>query len=198
MTTGSLDRRLIYLLGGSLVLILVLRLTVLNDNSTPVVTAAAESIPQAEQRLDQLRRIAATVPAKEALRKQAASELATREKGLIPGDTEAQAKAQLLELTTSIARSNQIETHGMEESHDKPLSADYGEISVTVSFGCGIENLVNFLAALANQPQILATNEIRVAAGNDRKKKNVQVRLSVSGLVPRKLLPTEKKGLAAF
>jgi len=85
----------------------------------------------------------------------------------------------------------------MDEYHAKVLTPDYGELSVTVSFNCGIEQLVNMLAALANQPQILATNEIRVAGGND-KKKNIQVRLAVSSLVPRKLLPAEKKGIAGF
>jgi hypothetical protein len=35
-----------------------------------------------------------------------------------------------------------------------------------------------------------------VAGGND-KKKNVQVRLSLSGVVPKKLVP-EKKGVATF
>ena len=197
MTTGTLDRRLVFLLAGSLAVALVLRFGVYSDSSAPVV-AVSETIPQAEQRLDQLRRIAATVDGKESVKKQADAELAVREKGLIQADTESQARAQLLELITNIARSNGIETHGMDEFHDKAVSGDYGEISVTVSFNCGIEQLVNFLAALSNQPQILATNEIRVAGGHD-KKKNVQVRLSVSGLVPRKLLPAEnKKGLASF
>jgi len=55
---------------------------------------------------------------------------------------------------------------------------------------------VNFLAGLANEPQILATNEINVSGGND-KNKNVQVRLSLSGVVPKKLAP-ERKGALAF
>lgn len=197
MTTGTLDKRLVFLFGGSVVLMLVLRFGVYSDRTAPVVVAAAESIPQAEQRLDQLRRIAATVDVKEALKKQADAELAVREKGLIQADTEAQARAQLLELITNTARANGIETRGMDEYHDKALTGDYAEIAVTVSFTCGIEQLVNFLAALSNQPQILATNEIRVTGGND-KKKNIQVRLSVAGLAPRKLLPADKKGLAAF
>ena len=198
MTTGSLDRRLVYLLAGSAAIALLLRFTVLSDSPAPVVAAAAESIPQAEQRLDQLRKIDATVEGKEALRKQAADEVASREKGLIQADTEAQARAQLLELVTNTARSNGIETRGMDEYRSKVLTPDYGEISVTVSFNCAVEQLVNFMAALANQPQILATNEVRIADGRDRKKKFIQVRLSVSGLVQRKLLPAEKKGMAAF
>jgi hypothetical protein len=197
MTTGTLDRRLVFLLVGSLVVTLVLRFGVYSDTAAPVV-AASETIPQAEQRLEALRRVEATVPGKETVKKQADAELAVREKGLIQADTEAQARAQLLGLITNIAQSNGIETRGMDDSRDKPVSNDYGEISVTVSFNCAIEQLVNFMAALSNQPQILATNEIRMAGGND-KKKNIQVRLSVSGLVPRKLLPQDgKKGLAAF
>jgi len=198
MTTGTLDRRMVFLFTGSVALMLVLRFGVYsNRTTTGVVVAASESIPQAEQRLDQLRRIAATVDTKEALKKQADADLAVREKGLIQADTEAQARAQLLELITNIAHTNGFETHGMDEVHDKTLTGDYAEIAVTVSFTCGIEQLVNFLAALSNQPQILATEEMRVTGGND-KKKNIQVRLSVAGLAPRKLLPADKKGLAAF
>jgi hypothetical protein len=197
MTTGSFDRRLVYLGAGSLVLLLIVRFGFLGDSAAPAVVGTSETIPQAEQRLDQLRRIAATVPGKEAVKKQADAELAAREQGLIHADTEPQARAQLAQLITDLAHSNGIETHGQEDSHDKVLSNDYGEVSVTVSFTCAIEQLVNYLAALSSQPQILATNEIRVTGGHD-KKKNIQVRLSVSGLVSRKLLPTEKKGLAAF
>lgn len=197
MTTGTLDKRLVYLLAASVVVMLVLRFGVLSDSTAPVVVAASESVPQAEQRLEQLKRIGATVSGKETVKKQVDGELAEREKGLIHADTEAQARAQILELTTNIAHSNGIETHGMDENRTRVLTPDYGEISVTVSFTCGIEKLVNFMAAMANQPQILATSEMRVAGGTD-KNKNVQVRLTVSGLVPRKLLPAEKKGLAAF
>ncbi len=197
MTTGSFDRRLVYLAAGSIALLLIVRFGFLDDTAAPAVVATSETIPQAEQRLDQLRRIAATVPGKEAVKKQADAELAAREQGLIHADTEPQARAQLAQLITDLAHSNGIETKGQEDSHDKVLSNDYGEVSVTVSFTCAIEQLVNYLAALSSQPQILATNEIRVTGGHD-KKKNIQVRLSVSGLVARKLLPTEKKGLAAF
>lgn len=198
MTVGTLDKRTVYLLAGSLALIVILRMALVSDSgSAPAVVGAAETVPQAEQRLDQLRRIKATVPGKEAIKKQADAELALREKGLIQADTDVQARAQLVQLVTDIAHANKIETHGMEDSRNKVISPDYGEITVTVSFTCAIEDLVNMLAALSNQPQILATNEIRISGGHD-KKKNIQVRLSVSGLVAKKLLPAEKKGLAGF
>jgi len=196
VTVGTLDKRLVFVLVGALALMAVLRFGVYGDSS-PKVVAAVESIPQAEQRLEQLRRIAATVDGRKAVKKQVDADLAAREKGLIVADTEPQARAQILGLVSDIARSNGIETRGMEEFRNRVLTPDYGEISVTVSFTCTIEKLVNFLAALANQPQILATNEIRVTGNND-KKKNIQVRMSVSGLVARKLLPSEKKAMASF
>ena len=62
---------------------------------------------------------------------------------------------------------------------------------MTVPFTCAIEQLVNFLAALANESAILATSEIHISGGSD-KKKNLQVRLSLSGVVPRKLVPVRK------
>ena len=92
---------------------------------------------------------------------------------------------------------NGIDVRGAEEvNRVKQLANDYGEVAVTVTFACRIEQLVNFLAALANQPQILATNEINISSGTD-KNKNVQVRLGLSGVVPKKLVP-EKKGVAVF
>ena len=191
MTIGTLDRRLVFLLLGSVVLILILRLGVYRDRAEPVV-AAVDSIPVAERRLEKLRDGASTIPGKAEVLKLVRAEAEAHEKGMLKADTMAQAQAQLLSLTQAVAKANGIDTRGGEEFRNKILSDDYGEVSVAVTFTCGIEQLVNLLAALGNQPEILATNEIHVNGGND-KKKNVQVRLSVSALVSRKLLP-EKKG----
>jgi hypothetical protein len=49
---------------------------------------------------------------------------------------------------------------------------------------------------LANRPELIATSDIRVALANP-KEKTVVVRLGLSGVVPRKLVP-EKKGPAAL
>ena len=73
------------------------------------------------------------------------------------------------------------------------MGTDYGVVSVTETFTCGIEQLVNFLADVSNEPAILAINDINITGGND-KKKNVQVRLSLSGVVLRKLVPVKKAG----
>jgi len=196
MTAGTLDRKtLLMALVAVVLLILVVRYRVLGDAQAQVV-APAESIPMAEQRLQRVRQLAAMVPGKEAVLKQAAAELASREKGLLTADTAEQAKAQLLDVIHRVAEANGIDARGLEQSSVKQLANDYGEVSVGVTFTCGIEQLVNFLAAIANEPQILATNEINVSGGND-KKKNVLVRLGLSGAVPKRLVPA-RKGLGTF
>jgi hypothetical protein len=187
---GSLDRRLVWLLGFLTVLVL-LRYTVWSDRP-PQVVAAAESVPMAEKRLARLRELAATVPGKTEVLKHATNDLALREKGLIQADTSAQAQAHLLETIHRIAAASGFDARGMDQSTEaKPLGNDYGVVSVTETFTCGIDQLVNFLAALSSEPEILATNDIHINGGSD-KKKNIQVRLSLSGVVPRKLVPVKK------
>ena len=195
MTVGTLDRRTILVLAGGLALVLLARMWV-NRGSEATVDQPMDSIPKAEKRLQQLREKVATIPGKETVLKQVQADLEAREKGIIKVDSAAQAQAQLLDTIRHIANAEGIDARGAEELRVKALTADYGEVSVAVTFTCRIEQLVNFLAALANDPQMLATNELHVSQGNP-KEKTVQVRLSVSGVVPKKLVP-EKKGLAAF
>jgi type II secretion system (T2SS) protein M len=195
MNFGKLGRWKAAILAVGPVLIL-LRLGVFQSSDTNVV-APSESIPVAELRLDHLRKLAATVPGKEAVLQQATAELNAREAGVLKADTAAQIQAQLLDTIRQAATANGIDARGAEELRVQPLAKDYGEVSVVETFTCGIEQLVNLLADLANRPQIMATNEITITGGND-KKKNVQVRLSLSGVVSKNLVPQPKKGLASF
>jgi hypothetical protein len=193
---GTLDRKKLAILAGGMLLLILRLVSIYRDNSAPVV-AASESIPVAERRLERMRQLAATVPGKETVLKQAVAELNTREAGVLKADTAAQAGAQLLDVIRRVAVADGIDARGAEEvNRVKPLANDYGEVSVTVTFTCRIEQLVNFLAGLADEPEILATNDINIVATND-KNKNVQVRLSLSGVVPKKLVP-EKKGVTTF
>ena len=74
----------------------------------------------------------------------------------------------------------------------RPLGTDYGEAMVFVRFSCRIEQLVNLLAQLANEPEMLATNQIQIT-GSTAKEKMLQVRLGLSGVVSKKIA-LEKRG----
>jgi Tfp pilus assembly protein PilO len=195
MTTGTLDRRTLLVLAAGVALVLVLRFGVMTDKA-PEAVAAYDSVPLAEKRLAKLRETAATVPGKEKISKQVGAELAQREKGMIQADTVAQAQAQLLEIVRRVGKDDGIDVRGAEEMKVRPLADDYGEVVVTVSFSCRIEQFINFMSDLAARPELIATSDIRVAAANP-KEKTVLVRLALSGVAPRKLVP-RKKGPAAL
>jgi hypothetical protein len=190
-----MNRRALYLAMLALLAMVVVKYAFLGDSGTAVVAAQEDSIPAAERRLESLRKAAAAVPAEQELFKKAAAELSQREVGLLKADTDQQAQVALLDLVQNIARVNQVSIAGSQGFSEKPMNDDYGEVSVAVAFTCGMEQLVNLLAAIGNQPEILATNEIHISGGD--KNKNVQVRMVVSAAVPRKLLP-EKKGAGVF
>ena len=102
MSFGTLDRKTAILWISGVAVILIFRFFVLADRS-PAVVAASESAPMAEKRLERLRQIAATVPGKEALMKQASGELESREKGMLKAETGAQAQAQCRNFSTELA-----------------------------------------------------------------------------------------------
>ena len=193
MNVGTVERKHVAILLGALLLMIAVKYGVYGGGQT-TAAAPAESIPVVEKRLEIVRQKAAIVPGRETVLKQVSAELASREKGVLQAETAAQAEAQLMEIIHRIGAANGFDVRGAEELREaKPLGSDYGEVSVTESFTCQIDQFVNFLAQLANEPEILATNSIHINGMND-KKKSIQVRLSLSGVVLRKLVPIKKAG----
>lgn len=193
MSMSERDQRALKLLGGALTLASVLYFWP-DGSANPGAAAAASGTAVLEKQLQRHRDQLMQVPDKQALLKQAQADLAVREQGLITADTAAQAQAQLFQILRRIGRAQNppLEIRANEIGSARPLGDAYGEVSVTVSFECGVEQLVNLLADLGAQPEALATNEVHVGQAN-APQKIIPVRLTVAGLVPRKLIP-EKKG----
>ena len=163
------------------------------ESPVPAAAAPVQSVDQAEKRLARLREIAVTVPGKEEVLKVASAELADREKGLILADTAAQAQAQLLQMLRRLAAAvtPPIEVRSNEIGPVGPFGDAYGSVTVSLQMECRIEQLVNLLAAIATQPELISTNDLRVTSSSP-KDKGVGARITVTGLVPRKLLPEKK------
>ncbi len=159
----------------------------------PTVVGAVEDIPSSERRLARLRQIVAAVPGREQALGQANSELAARERGLIQADTAAQAQAQMLQILVRLGRkeSPPIDMRNTEIGQVKPLGQNYGEVTVAANFETGIEQLLNLLASITSQKELLATTDLRVGTAHP-KAKTVPVRLTVSGVVRRNLIPDKK------
>lgn len=197
MTLQKRDKRALWILAGTAVAVLILHFSLAEDNG-PKVVAPSATVSVAEKRLARLRQLVANLPAKEQAMKAVSSQMVQREKGLIQAETAAQAQAQLLQIVRRIANAQApaVEIRTVEMGQIGPLGQDYAEVSVPVTFDCRIEQLLNLLADLTAQPEALATGEIKISAAN-AKEKAMTVRLTVSGVTLRRLLP-EKKGLASF
>ena len=164
-------------------------------SSSPAIVLPADSAGLAEKRLARLRDTAATVPQKEDILKSVTADLAKREAGLFQADTAAQAQALVLQILERLCASQQIPVKQPELLGIAPLGDAYGEAMVAVQIECQIEKLINLLADIAAQPQLLTTTDIQIQAADPRQK-TVNVRLGVAGVTPRKLVPdkSQKKG----
>ena len=189
------DRRSLALLVPAILIVLVLRFTVLDDTA-PAPAAGAADIGMAQQRAARLRQIIATTPARDAIFKQTALDLTDRERGILQADTAAQAQAGLLEIARRVAKLEQIDVRGGDFGAPKPFG-DYALVYATITFECHIEQLVNFLADLQKQPELVVPSEERITSSAQPKLKTLNVRMLLAGVVPKKLVP-EKKGLGAF
>jgi len=191
------DKRALALLAGALVLALIYWVATREpSSSTPTAVAAADTPERAERRLQNLRTALATVDGKEALLKQASAELADREKGLLSGETANQAQAQLLQIVRRVASAQAppIEIGQSEFGPPRSYGDAYGAVSVTLSMTCRTDELVNLLAGLTQQPEIISADDVHLSLAN-AKSKSIPIRLTVSGLVPRKLIPERKPAL---
>jgi hypothetical protein len=193
------DKRALVVLGVVLVLVLIYWIaTSSSSSSSAKVVAPVESIARDEKRIATLRTSMATLDGKEAVLKQVSAELTEREKGLIPGDTAEQAQAQLLQIMRRLAKAQSppLDIRQTELGQPRSFGDAYARVTVSATIDCRIDELLNLLAALTAQSELIATDEIRCGAANP-KSKAMPVRLTVSGLVPRRLVP-EKKGLPAL
>ena len=198
MTLQRRDRRALQILAGVLPLALLYWLATRTPATTTSVAAPVESLDRSERKLSNLRTSLATVNGKEAQLKQVSAELSDREKGLIPGDTANQAQAQLVQIIRRVTKEQvpPIDIRQIELGQPRSYGDAYGLVTVSVSMDCRPDEIVNLLATLTQQPEMIATDEIRFGAAN-AKSKSMSTRMTISGVVPRRLIP-EKKGLSPF
>jgi hypothetical protein len=84
----------------------------------------------------------------------------------------------------------------VELGRPSSFGSAYGQVTVSLTLTCRIDELVNFLAALSARPELTATEEIRFGTSHP-KQKTMPVRLTIAGLVAKRLVP-ERKGVQEF
>ena len=189
------EKRSLQVLAGAVVVAGAIWIFTGPSNPTKVV-AAVDTVEHAEKRLELVRQAAATVQGKEQTLGQLTDELGRREKGLIIADTAPQAQAQLVQIIKRVAKNEGLDIRQVDLGRPALFAEAYGEVAVAVTVDAHIEQLVNLMADLTAEPEIVATSDMRVSNTNP-KLKTMAVRLTVSGIIPKKLVP-EKKGMLAF
>ncbi len=188
MNLTERDRRALIALVFALIVGAVIAYWPAGEANAPAADTAL-SINIARNQLERARVVAARLPVAIDERKQSQAALAVWEKRLIPGDTAAQASAQLLTVFRRVARaqSGAIEMRNSDLGQVS-LAGDYSEVAVAVAFDCQIEALLNLLADLTAQPELLAWRDLRINSA-DQKTKRLNVAMVVLARGPRRLLP---------
>ena len=138
---------------------------------------AVQNVELTEKRVARVRRLAAAAPARQEILKTVSDELVKREKGLILAETAPQAQAQLLQVVRRVAQAQQpaLVFKGTEFAAPRPLGQSYGEVVMTVSMDAGIEQVINFLADIGNQPELISVSDLQLTQVT-RQQKLVPVR----------------------
>lgn len=189
MTVSSRDRRAL------LVLLLVVVIAglrwgmVLSSGSGRQIRAQRPPTASLLATLALRRSVAAALPEKQKALRRVITELATRENSLIPGDTAPQAQAQLLQVLRNVATQQQppLEIKQFDLPPPRQFDDEYGEVLVSITIRCTIEQVLNLIADLTAEPDAIATDEISLILAN-QDLKTLQVRLTVTGLVRLSLI----------
>ena len=189
------EKRLVMIWPIALVGILIYWWATSESAAVPAAVVPVDNIPTAELRLRRLRELAATVPAKRQVLDGVSKELETREKGLIKADTAAQAQEQLLQVLRKLASrpTTALSLRNTEIGPVRPYGDRYGEVTVTLNFDARIEQLVNLMSDLMAQRELIGVTDLRVGTAAP-KEKIMPVRMTVSGMVRRELVPDKKAG----
>ena len=188
MKLTSRDRRalLILLLVG---VAMGCRWAVLSSDPKPTSIAQVAPTGHLLTILSERRGAATAVSQKQESLRQLSAQLAVQESGLIQAETAEQAQAHLLQILHNMTSQQQppLEVKSIEFSAPQQVSDAFGEVSVSITIECRIEELLNLIAALTAASEIIATDEISLTAA-DQKLKTLLVRLTVKGLVRRSLI----------
>ncbi len=176
------DRKALIGLGIALGLFVILQFDSIlpGPGSGAPGTGTVESVEQAF-RLAQVK--ARRKPLVDAEAQGTVKALAEIEKRLLASENAALAKAEMRQLVEDLLTSEGIAMRGSRFGTVALEERGYAQVPLIVDFECQIEQLVNWMAAVANAPQLLSTRRIQLNMGN-RLTKSVRAQVSVSGYLP--------------
>ncbi len=186
---GQRDRRALALLGAAVAIFLVLQSDFFGPGGGGGAPAIGDDrIEALEQRLQLAQVRARQRPLTEAELAAAERRLERLEQRLLTSADAALAQAEMRSLVGALLEAEGIP---MQSSTFGTVALErerYAMVPLTVNFSCGIEQVVNLMAAIANAPQLLTTRELRMQPDN-ADVKSIRVRVTVAGYLPLERTP---------
>lgn len=167
---------------------------------TPTLSKDSKEVKQAapisrlQSVLKDQRKAAAAISGKKEILQRMSTQLAVRENSFIQAHTAAQAQAQLLEILKTLThlQTPPLQINQIELNPARPLDDAYAEVSVSITTECTIDELLNLIADLTSETQIIATDEISLSVANQNLK-TIHAHVTVTGLVHRILIAEPRR-----
>ena len=182
------DKRALGLLALALAAFALLQLDIFQPSAGGGATAGAAEIEALEQRLAVAQLEARQRPLHDADLTAALTELERLEAGLLQSGDSALAQAEMRTLVGDLLTAEGVAMQGSRFGTVELEEMDYALVPLVVDFTCGVDQLVNLTAAIANAPQLLTTRDMTVRPGN-ADVKSLRVQLTVAGYLPAERTP---------
>jgi hypothetical protein len=150
------------------------------------------SLDEKELALRRSQRLVANSGAESANLGAVAERVTMLEAGLLESPSASLANAEWQRLVRELADSKGLELGSTEFLRIQEVSPSYGLVVGRVTLRCRLDQLVDFLAALATAPRILSVTRLRIAAMPGDADKRINVEIMIGAAV--RALPGMKAG----
>ena len=182
------DKRALKLLVGAAALFAILQLDIFQPSAGGAGAAGTAEIEALEQRLAVAQLEARQRPLFDADLTAAIAGLERLEAGLLQSADAALAQAEMRTLVGDLLQAEGVAMQGSRFGTVELEEKDYARVPLVVDFTCGVDQLVNLTAAIANAEQLLTTRDLTVRPGN-AEVKSLRVQMTVAGYLPAERTP---------
>jgi hypothetical protein len=153
------------------------------------------SLESLEQRYLLAKQVSALRPAEEDYATELRRVIGTVESRMLRSATPALAQAEIRSLVTGLLRAEGVDSPRSEFGGAPRDDGHYEAVALDLEFTCRIEQLVDFMAAMANARPILATRTIEITSPGSAAGQ-VQVRLSLEGYLRARTRPSTAEAVS--
>lgn len=188
------DRIALMIAAGAAALFLIIQFGVfpLLDRSAP----GPEAVLQKESTLRRDQRLSAQAGGEQARIAVAEDRLKALEAGLLESPSPSLANAEWQRLVGQLADSKSIELGSSEFLRTQDLGSGYALVTGRVQFRCRLDQLVDFLVAVASSPKLLAVTGMGMTVVQGDPEKKLTVELTI-GAATRAVAPAKNAAAEA-